>query len=98
MAELSEDFIYELFRWFRLFKVGRIYPLKVYKGNRVIINIVPCCRKADGTKGIYDMVGKKFYTIDYLLKLLDDSEEKGNGVKIILEPTEKKISDEENGK
>jgi len=38
------------------------YGLKLYKNNTLIQNFVPCYRKSDNVIGMYDLVGKQFYT------------------------------------
>lgn len=42
--------------------VGEVYQAKVYKGNKLLANYIPCIRKSDDKPGMYDTVGKKFYT------------------------------------
>lgn len=46
---------------FQLYK-GKLYSLKVYKGEIMLGNFVPCIRKADDKPGMYDTVTKTFYT------------------------------------
>lgn len=40
----------------------RIYICKLYDGNAMIGNFVPCVRKSDSKPGMYDTVSKTFYT------------------------------------
>lgn len=46
--------------WFNF--VGEFYSLRIFDGNVMVHNYVPCYRKADGVIGIYDTVGKEFLT------------------------------------
>lgn len=39
-----------------------LYGLKVSEGNKLIRDYIPCKRKSDGVIGMYDLVGRKFYT------------------------------------
>lgn len=40
----------------------RVYIFKMYDGNRLTGNFIPCVRKADSKPGMYDTVSKTFYT------------------------------------
>lgn len=40
---------------------GTIYEMKMYSGNVIIFDGIPCYRKADGKGGLYDAVNNKFY-------------------------------------
>lgn len=42
--------------------VGKIYSSKIYKGDNLIRNFVPCVRNSDDEPGFYDLVEGKFYT------------------------------------
>lgn len=42
--------------------VGMVYSLIVFKGETKIRDFVPVRRKVDGMIGMYDLVGRKFYT------------------------------------
>lgn len=41
---------------------GKIYYLKIYEGNTLVVNLIPAYRYADDTVGFYDNVNDKFYT------------------------------------
>lgn len=41
---------------------GKVYFIKVSKGNALLANYVPCVRIADSKPGMYDLVGRQFYT------------------------------------
>ena len=41
---------------------GNLYGAKIYHRNVLKCNLVPVKRKSDGVIGMYDLVGKKFYT------------------------------------
>lgn len=40
----------------------RVYSYKHIRNNAVILDLIPCYRKADGEIGMYDTVSKTFYT------------------------------------
>ena len=40
----------------------KLYVCKMYEGNTLTRNFVPCYRKSDNVIGLYDLVGEKFYT------------------------------------
>ena len=40
----------------------RLYNFKLYDGNTLIRNFVPCMRNSDNEVGLYDLVNNKFYT------------------------------------
>lgn len=40
----------------------KLYNLKLYKGNTLIRDFIPCYRKSDGVIGLYDLVYNQFYT------------------------------------
>lgn len=40
----------------------RLYYLKLYDGNTLIRDFVPCYRKSDSVAGLYDTVNSQFYT------------------------------------
>ena len=40
----------------------QLYSLKLYDGNDLIRDFVPCYRKSDGTIGLYDLANARFYT------------------------------------
>ena len=42
----------------------KIYELKISQGKDIVHNFVPCYRKSDGVRGLYDMATKTFYTND----------------------------------
>lgn len=42
--------------------VCRMFSGLIYKNNKLIINLCPAKRKADGVIGMYDLVSRKFYT------------------------------------
>lgn len=41
---------------------GKIYYVKLYNGEVLTNNFIPCYRKSDNAVGMYDTVGGKFYT------------------------------------
>lgn len=41
---------------------GRIYSAKIWDGNNMIRNYIPCYRNRDKVPGLYDLVEGKFYT------------------------------------
>ena len=41
---------------------GKVYSVKVNKGNELLANYIPCVRKSDSKPGMYDTVSKTFYT------------------------------------
>ena len=41
---------------------SQLYSLKLYNGNTLIRNFVPCYRKKDGVIGLFDTVQNRFYT------------------------------------
>ena len=41
---------------------NRWYWLKMYEGQQIIRDMIPCIRTADSKPGMYDLVGKTFYT------------------------------------
>ena len=43
-------------------RISSIYSLKVYESDELIRHFVPCIRKSDGLKGLYDLVQGRFYT------------------------------------
>lgn len=43
-------------------KIGRIYFLKINDGDKCIRYFIPVKRKSDGVIGLYDLIGRKFYT------------------------------------
>ena len=40
----------------------RLYNCKLYDGNTIVRDFVPCYRKSDDEIGLYDLVSKEFYT------------------------------------
>lgn len=42
--------------------IGRIYKCKIYDGDTMIRNFVPCIRIEDGKPGMYDTITRQFYT------------------------------------
>ena len=40
----------------------RLYNCKLYDGNTIVRDFVPCYRKSDDVIGLYDLVSKQFYT------------------------------------
>ena len=34
----------------------------MYKGETILLSLIPVKRKSDGVIGMYDLVGRKFYT------------------------------------
>ena len=43
------------------FSTMKLYNLRLYNMNNIIRNFIPCYRKADNAKGLYDIVEGKFY-------------------------------------
>ena len=41
---------------------GKIYRFKLYDGNNIVRNFIPCYRKSDDEAGMYDVVNGVFYT------------------------------------
>lgn len=41
---------------------GKCYGVKISEGNQLVRHFIPVQRKLDGVVGMYDLVGKKFYT------------------------------------
>lgn len=41
---------------------GKIYEIKASNPNEELFHGIPCKRKSDGVIGMYDLVGRKFYT------------------------------------
>lgn len=48
----------KIFDYFNL----KVFALKMYKGDTLIRDFVPCYRKFDKVAGLYDLVEGKFYT------------------------------------
>ena len=40
----------------------RLYGSEIYQQNVLVCKLIPAKRKSDGVIGMYDLVGKKFYT------------------------------------
>lgn len=40
----------------------KIYSYKAYQNGAIIRNFIPCYRKSDGGVGLYDIIGRRFYT------------------------------------
>lgn len=59
----------QIFEWmsdntiklFRKTDYGKIYYLKIWDGENLIRDYVPCMRNRDGLGGMYDLVNNKFY-------------------------------------
>lgn len=41
---------------------AKIFDFKMYKGETIVLSLIPAKRKSDGVIGMYDLVGRKFYT------------------------------------
>ncbi len=41
---------------------AKIFDFKMYKGETMLLSLIPAKRKSDGVIGMYDLVGRKFYT------------------------------------
>jgi len=39
----------------------RVYGVKIYEGNTLIMDLIPCYNKNTLVYGLYDIVGDKFY-------------------------------------
>jgi len=44
------------------FFIGKIYYFNVKDGDNLVIDLVPCYRKADHVAGFYDLINDEFYT------------------------------------
>lgn len=44
------------------FQRQRVYGLKLWDGDTLVRDFIPVRRRSDGLIGMYDLVGKKFYT------------------------------------
>ena len=42
----------------------RIYSCKIYRGDEIVADLIPCYRKIDGIAGMFDAVTKHFYVND----------------------------------
>ena len=42
--------------------IGRIYSYKIFDGNTLVRNYIPCLRNIDNTIGLYDEANDVFYT------------------------------------
>lgn len=60
----KEIFQLYLFNSYNLQRSGklRIYNFIYSSGGKRIVQLIPCKRKSDGVVGMYDLVGRKFYT------------------------------------
>ena len=56
----------------------KIYFVKIYDGETLIRDMIPCVRKSDNTAGLYDLVNDKFYvslgTENFKYKILNQNE------------------------
>lgn len=41
---------------------GKCYGVKISEGNQLVRHFIPVKRKSDGVIGMYDIIGRKFYT------------------------------------
>lgn len=41
---------------------GKCYGVKISEGNQLVRHFIPVKRKSDGVIGMYELVGRKFYT------------------------------------
>ena len=41
---------------------GKIYYCKIWSGNDLVRNLIPCFRKSDNEVGLYDLINNVFYT------------------------------------
>ena len=41
---------------------GKIYNAKIYNGDSLVRDFVPCYRKEDNVIGMYDLISNTFYT------------------------------------
>lgn len=41
---------------------GKCYGVKISEGNQLVRHFIPVKRKSDGVFGMYDIIGRKFYT------------------------------------
>ena len=41
--------------------MGKLYSFKLYRGNTLLLDLIPCYRKYDNTIGLYDIINNTFY-------------------------------------
>lgn len=39
-----------------------VYDFKLYEGDNLVRHYIPCVRKSDNKPGLYDLIGRQFYT------------------------------------
>ena len=61
ILENSEDDFY-LFRQSAIYGKGKIFYAKLYIGNTLVRDFIPCYRNSDNEIGLYDLVTNEFYT------------------------------------
>lgn len=59
--ETFKLFLFTNYNFFKPFK-KRIYNFICSADGKRIVQLIPCKRKSDGVVGMYDLVGRKFYT------------------------------------
>ena len=59
---ISGDFVGQNAIGFILGYKGKCYGVKVSERNQLVRHFIPVKRKSDGVIGMYDLVGRKFYT------------------------------------
>lgn len=43
------------------FAKGKLYDFKWYENDEIVMDLVPCIRKIDNKRGLYDIIGNRFY-------------------------------------
>ena len=64
----------------------QLYSLKIYDGDTLIRDFVPCYRKSDKEVGLYDLVENKFYTNQGLDKFLKGADVSNDAIPSIEYP------------
>lgn len=59
---ISGDFVGQKPIEFVLGYKGKCYGVKISEGNQLVRHFIPVKRKSDGVIGMYELVGRKFYT------------------------------------
>ena len=59
---ISGDFVGQMPITFVQGYKGKCYGVKISEGNQLVCHFIPVKRKSDGVIGMYDLVGRKFYT------------------------------------
>ena len=59
---ISGDFVGQNAIGFILGYKGKCYGVKISEGNQLVRHFIPVKRKSDGVIGMYELVGRRFYT------------------------------------